>query len=159
MTSHLFQNQNQNAFYKPDLQFYSNPQSASSLDGVSGSMGNTFSSISPSQAGYMSSSYSGPWYHAFGSGGLDGEDPLLTELGINFGHITTKSLAVLNPFSNKIDNRLMDDADLAGPLVFWGAFGLALLLVSRQTPNLTSSKTLLVWKSSIWLHLWCSINR
>lgn len=134
MTSHLFQNQNQNQnnFYKPDLQFYSNPQSASSLDGVSGTMGAGgagFTSLSPNSAGFMSSTYAGPWYHAFGSGGLDGEEPLLNELGINFSHILTKSLAVLNPFSNKVDDRLMDDADLAGPLVFWGAFGLALLLV------------------------------
>ena len=129
MTSHLFQNDN---YYKPDLQFYSNPQSANSLDGVSGTMGAGnagYASLSPNSAGFISSAYDGPWYHAFGSGGLEGEEPLLVELGINFSHILTKSLAVLNPFSNKVDDRLMDDADLAGPLVFWCAFGLALLLV------------------------------
>lgn len=142
MSSHLFDNQNiikNSNFYKPDLNFYSNPvpASASSIDGSMGmSMGtaNTndgYTSLSPNSAGFMSTTYHGPWWHAFGTGGLDGEDALLSELGINFSHILTKSLAVLNPFSNKVDDRLMDDADLAGPLVFWGAFGLALLLSGK----------------------------
>ncbi|KAF1804832.1 hypothetical protein FB192DRAFT_1274326 [Mucor lusitanicus] len=47
---------------------------------------------------------SGSFWSAFGTGGFADEPPLLEELGLNFGHIKTKSLAVLNPFrtiSNK----------------------------------------------------------
>lgn len=51
------------------------------------------------------------------------------ELGINPSHILTKSLTVLNPLS-KPDERIMDDADLAGPLFFSFGFGMVLLFVS-----------------------------
>jgi len=52
-----------------------------------------------------------------------------TELGINFGHIRDKSLTVLNPLQ-PVDERIMDDADLAGPIIFVFCFGTCLLLVS-----------------------------
>ena len=134
MSSHLFQNnqQQQQQYYKPDLQFYGTPVTNTFDGGLSGNMssGNFNNNYG---SNYMSSytTYDGPWYHAFGTGGLEGEEPLLVELGINFNHILTKSLAVLNPFSKSIDAQLMDDTDLAGPLVFWGAFGLALLLSGK----------------------------
>lgn len=51
------------------------------------------------------------------------------ELGINFSHIRAKSLTVLNPFQ-RVDERIMDDADLAGPLLFIICFGVFLLFVS-----------------------------
>jgi len=51
------------------------------------------------------------------------------ELGINFDHILQKSLTVLNPLSS-VDAHIMDDADLAGPLVFCSVFASFLLLVS-----------------------------
>ena len=51
------------------------------------------------------------------------------ELGINFSHIRAKSMAVLNPLS-RVDERIMDDADLAGPLLFFLCFGTFLLFVS-----------------------------
>ena len=54
------------------------------------------------------------------------------ELGINPSHILQKSLTVLNPLS-RVDERIMDDADLAGPFVFCFAFAFVLLLVS-STP-------------------------
>lgn len=57
------------------------------------------------------------WVAAFGTEGYDGEPPLLEELGVNFGHIKTKTLAVLNPMA-RIDQHIMDDSDLAGPLLF-----------------------------------------
>ncbi|KAJ3940422.1 uncharacterized protein N0V96_009421 [Colletotrichum fioriniae] len=57
------------------------------------------------------------WLAAFSTEGYDGEPPLLEELGVNFGHIQAKTLAVLNPF-RRIDQHLMDDADLFGPLLF-----------------------------------------
>ena len=51
------------------------------------------------------------------------------ELGFNFSHIQAKSLTVLNPLQ-RIDEHIMDDADLAGPLLFWLCFGTFLLFVS-----------------------------
>lgn len=54
---------------------------------------------------------------------------LTLELGIDPGHILQKSLTVLNPLG-KVDTHIMDDADMAGPLVFCFAFAFVLLLVS-----------------------------
>ncbi|KAG0224566.1 hypothetical protein B0O80DRAFT_69664 [Mortierella sp. GBAus27b] len=71
------------------------------------------------------------WLAAFGSGGLEGEPPLLEELGINFAHIKTKSFTVLDPL-RPVDPNIMDDTDLAGPLVFCLAFGTFLLLSGKQ---------------------------
>ncbi|KAK3384655.1 hypothetical protein B0T24DRAFT_662928 [Lasiosphaeria ovina] len=67
---------------------------------------------------------------AFSTEGYDGEPPLLEELGINFRHVQTKTLAVLNPFS-RIDQHLMDDSDMAGPILFFLLFGTFLLLSGR----------------------------
>lgn len=53
----------------------------------------------------------------------------IIELGINFSHIRAKSLTVLNPMQ-RIDEHIMDDADLAGPLLFFFCFGMFLLFVS-----------------------------
>jgi hypothetical protein len=53
------------------------------------------------------------------------------ELGINFLHIRAKSLTVLNPF-RRVDEHIMDDADLAGPLLFYFCFATSLLFVSNQ---------------------------
>jgi hypothetical protein len=54
----------------------------------------------------------------------------LEELGVNFGHIKTKTLAVLNPFG-RIDQHIMDDSDLAGPVLFFLIFGTSLLLSGK----------------------------
>ncbi|KAK6540040.1 hypothetical protein TWF694_008872 [Orbilia ellipsospora] len=67
---------------------------------------------------------------AFGTGGYDEEPPLLEELGINFGHIKMKTLAVLNPMA-AMDQHIMDDSDLAGPILFCFMFGTFLLLSGR----------------------------
>ena len=58
------------------------------------------------------------------------------ELGINFNHIGAKSLIVLNPLRT-IDERIMDDADLAGPAIFCFFFALFLLFV--RFPSIYSS--------------------
>uniref|UniRef100_A0A2C9JNP7 Protein YIPF n=1 Tax=Biomphalaria glabrata TaxID=6526 RepID=A0A2C9JNP7_BIOGL len=58
------------------------------------------------------------------------EPPLLEELGINFDHIVQKTLAVLNPMKSA-DQSIMQDTDLAGPLVFCMAFGGSLLLTGK----------------------------
>ncbi|KAI0155223.1 Yip1-domain-containing protein [Xylariaceae sp. FL1272] len=70
------------------------------------------------------------WLAAFSTEGYDTEPPLLEELGVNFGHIQMKTLAVLNPFA-RIDQHIMDDSDLAGPILFFLLFGTFLLLSGK----------------------------
>lgn len=70
------------------------------------------------------------WLAAFGTEGYDGEPPLLEELGVNFGHMKMKTLAVLNPFG-RIDQHIMDDSDIAGPILFFFVFGTSLLLSGK----------------------------
>eukprot|EP00835_Amoeboradix_gromovi_P000314 NODE_10_length_47437_cov_0.363429.p32 type:complete len:114 gc:universal NODE_10_length_47437_cov_0.363429:14202-14543(+) len=65
---------------------------------------------------------------AFSTGGFPGEEGLLEELGVNFKHIKTKTITVLNPFK-QVDAHLMDDTDLIGPLLFAFLFGIFLMLV------------------------------
>lgn len=50
------------------------------------------------------------------------------ELGIDFSHIFKKILVVLNP-RKSIDNVLVNDADLVGPIIFCFVLSLLLLLV------------------------------
>lgn len=66
----------------------------------------------------------------FGGTGFEDEPPLLEELGIDFGHIRTKTLMVLNPFSKNHDD-IIGDSDLAGPLVFCLLLGSFLLLAGK----------------------------
>lgn len=76
-----------------------------------------------------------------------------TELGINFSHIRAKSMTVLNPL-RRVDDRIMDDADLAGPLLFFFCFGVLLLLVSLLCHfNDASHLVSIVWEASVWIHL------
>ncbi|KAF3068354.1 Protein transport protein yip1 [Daldinia childiae] len=70
------------------------------------------------------------WLAAFSTEGYDGEPPLLEELGINFDHIWMKTLAVLNPFG-RIDQHIMDDSDLGGPILFFFLFGTFLLFSGK----------------------------
>ncbi|KAI0386488.1 Yip1-domain-containing protein [Hypomontagnella monticulosa] len=70
------------------------------------------------------------WIAAFSTEGYDGEPPLLEELGVNFGHIQKKTLAVLNPFG-RIDQHIMDDSDLGGPIIFFLLFGTFLLFSGK----------------------------
>ena len=58
---------------------------------------------------------------------FENEPPLLEELGFNFDHIWQKTLSVLNPLK-ETDSHIMDDTDLAGPLLFCVAFGGFLML-------------------------------
>ncbi|KAL0076426.1 hypothetical protein J3Q64DRAFT_1647720 [Phycomyces blakesleeanus] len=100
-----------------NLQFYS-----SSYDDQYSSSYYNDGSAPPPAGDIRSSNYdyasggSSIW-SALGTGGFADEPPLLEELGINFGHIKTKSLTVLNPF-RRVPDTIMDDADLAGPLLF-----------------------------------------
>ncbi|KAF6233804.1 hypothetical protein HO173_008016 [Letharia columbiana] len=70
------------------------------------------------------------WIAAFGTEGYDGEPPLLEELGVNFGHIKGKTLTVLNPL-HPISQHIMDDSDLAGPILFFLLFGTFLLFSGK----------------------------
>lgn len=59
------------------------------------------------------------------------------ELEINFPHIFEKSLTVLNPLHrysahHSQDAHMMDDTDLAGPLLFCFVFGMLLLLAGKS---------------------------
>lgn len=77
------------------------------------------------------------WLSAFGTGGLPGEPGLMEELDINLPHVLDKSLAVLNPFhkfspEHPKDAHMMDDTDLAGPLLFCFVFGMLLLLSGKS---------------------------
>ncbi|KAJ1725813.1 hypothetical protein LPJ53_000074 [Coemansia erecta] len=71
------------------------------------------------------------WLAAFGTGGFPNEPPLMEELGINFQHIKSKTLAVLNPFK-PIDTEIYDDSDMAGPLLFILVLGTFLLLSGKS---------------------------
>ncbi|OWF37274.1 protein YIPF5-like [Mizuhopecten yessoensis] len=73
--------------------------------------------------------YTGP---SSNSGGDSYEDelPLMEELGINFDHITQKTMAVLNPLK-QTESTIMQDTDLAGPFVFCLAFGGSLMLAGK----------------------------
>lgn len=64
------------------------------------------------------------------SAGTPEETPLMEELGINFSHILSKALVVLNPFKT-IDRHIMDDTDLAGPLLFCFLLGGFLLIAGK----------------------------
>mmetsp|Transcript_12890 Transcript_12890/g.20664 ORF Transcript_12890/g.20664 Transcript_12890/m.20664 type:complete len:227 (+) Transcript_12890:322-1002(+) len=61
---------------------------------------------------------------------FENEPPLLEELGVNFGHITQKTLAVLIP-TKTLDHQIMADTDMAGPLCFCLLLGFCLLLTGK----------------------------
>lgn len=89
----------------------------------------------PTQAerNYMSSQMS--FWSAFGTGGYPDEPSLMEELEVNLPHIWQKSTTVLNPLhrysaNHQRDAHMMDDTDLAGPLLFCFVFGALLFLVS-----------------------------
>lgn len=134
-------------------QFY--PGSRSSLEGNMGTSASV-PSAGVAQAYGGTIQQPGGWWTAFGTGGFEGEPPLLegeatypllgfslqtmpAELGINFSHIRVKSMTVLNPLQ-QVDEHIMDDADLAGPLLFFFLFGMLLLLVSGLSFDRTASR-------------------
>lgn len=75
---------------------------------------------------------------ASGAGGtatgneFEDEPPLLEELGINPNHIFQKTLAVLNPLRGT-EQQILQDTDMAGPLVFCLTLGGILLLSGKVT--------------------------
>lgn len=83
------------------------------------------------------------WIEAFSPACYDGESPLLEELGVNFFLIANKTKIVLNPFKS-FERQLVEDDDLAGPILFYLLFGLFLLLVSSPPLKLSPEKYTLV---------------
>ncbi|KAI8906779.1 hypothetical protein EDD86DRAFT_240261, partial [Gorgonomyces haynaldii] len=83
---------------------------------------------------------------AFSTGDDENEPPLLEELGVNFKDIFQKGTAVLNPFK-KLDSHILDDADLAGPLVFCMLFGGSLLLANKAHFEYIYGVALIGWMS------------
>ncbi|GMK59652.1 hypothetical protein CspeluHIS016_0802580 [Cutaneotrichosporon spelunceum] len=118
------------AFYQGGSNYggYSGQQSEGM--GSMGSMGGGGYASGNMTGGRISTGGEGRWWEAFGTGGLEGEPSLMEELGIDPGHILQKSLTVLNPLG-KVDTHIMDDADMAGPLVFCFAFAFVLLLSGK----------------------------
>jgi hypothetical protein len=64
---------------------------------------------------------------SYNAGMYDNEPPLLEELGVRFDHIIIKTQAVMLPF-RKVSEHILDDADLAGPIIFCLMLGGILLL-------------------------------
>lgn len=100
--------------------------------GADGQMGGSTGAADDGYGGYGGSAgmLSTGILAALGTSGYPGEPPLLEELGVNFGHIKTKTLTVLNPF-RAISQHIMDDSDLAGPILFCLLFGTFLLLSGK----------------------------
>ena len=70
---------------------------------------------------------------ASGSESIDdfsNEPPLLEELGINFHNIFEKTLHVVIPRKN-LDEQILSDGDLAGPIIFNLMLGFCLLLAGK----------------------------
>ena len=71
--------------------------------------------------------------NALSTRGYAHEPSLLEELGINFDHILTKTKIVLIPTtsSSSMTQEIINDADLAGPVIFFLTFGLMLLMEGK----------------------------
>ncbi|KAF2665954.1 Yip1-domain-containing protein [Microthyrium microscopicum] len=133
----------------PNLQFYQSSYSQQPVSGHSTPF-QAYNNAGASSSGYANTGFGGGfgaqpgvsgrmgdqgglrtgWLAAFGTEGYDGEPPLLEELGVNFGHIKMKTLSVLNPLA-RMDQHIMDDADLAGPVLFFLLFGFFLLFSGK----------------------------
>ncbi|KAK9422308.1 hypothetical protein AB5N19_03041 [Seiridium cardinale] len=119
--------------YSPGIQSHSTPSQAGYGYGAgSTSYGGFGGQAPPGVSGRMGEQggLRTGWLAAFSTEGYENEPPLLEELGINFDHIQRKTVAVLNPFA-RIDQHLMDDSDLGGPILFFVLFGFFLLFSGK----------------------------
>ncbi|KAJ1642518.1 hypothetical protein J3B02_005341 [Coemansia erecta] len=124
------QNQLYTAGNQPDgLEFYQTQYADPSAPGV-GAQGSA-DEFYTSSYGTAMPIVERSWLAAFGTGGFPNEPPLMEELGINFQHIKSKTLAVLNPFK-PLDTEIYDDSDMAGPLLFILVLGTFLLLSGKS---------------------------
>ncbi|KAI8816309.1 uncharacterized protein EV422DRAFT_623534 [Fimicolochytrium jonesii] len=81
---------------------------------------------------------------AFTTGGFADEPPLLEEIEVNFDHIQKKGMAVLNPLG-AVDKHIMDDTDLAGPVLFCLLFAGSLLLSGKAQFGYVYGVAMLGW--------------
>ncbi|CAG60562.1 uncharacterized protein GVI51_I08547 [Nakaseomyces glabratus] len=72
-------------------------------------------------------------FNALSTKGYPHEPPLLEEIGINFDHIFKKTMYVLRPTmsSAMLSHEILNDSDLAGPVIFFMLFGLFLLMAGK----------------------------
>ncbi|KZW01895.1 Yip1-domain-containing protein [Exidia glandulosa HHB12029] len=113
-----------------NLQFYGGEQAGFYGGSVAPAYGNMGVSGSIQSGGGATGAGPQGWLAAFGTGGFEGEPPLLEELGINFPHIRSKTMTVLNPLRT-VDEHIMDDADLYGPLMFYFLLGVFLFISGK----------------------------
>lgn len=127
----------QNQFGNPqNMQFYQSNYSYEHVDpgrALGNNMGSMNTNFGPGidVSGIMGGELSTGWLAALGTSGYPNEAPLLEELGINFQHIKTKTLAALNPMNKNISSDIMENSDLAGPILFVLLFGTLLLLAGK----------------------------
>lgn len=120
-----------------NMQFYQSnysntyPQPGANTGGSLGAMDSGFGSHIDVSGAMGNGELTQGLLAAFGTSGYSEEPPLLEELGINFQHIKSKTLAVLNPFNKSITSDIMADSDLAGPILFVLLFGTLLLLAGK----------------------------
>lgn len=113
--------------------FESNPSSGGQYPGSQMYESNPYLDSAAGAGGYRGEIFTPASTQSYGESGTDDfedEPPLMEELGINPDHIIQKTLAVMNPFRTT-DVSILQDADLAGPLVFCFAFGGFLLLSGK----------------------------
>ncbi|PWN29015.1 Yip1-domain-containing protein [Jaminaea rosea] len=77
------------------------------------------------------------FWSAFTAQSYPDEPSLMEELEVNLPHIWSKSMTVLNPLhryspNHQRDAHMMDDTDLAGPLLFCFVFGILLFLAGKS---------------------------
>ncbi|KAG8901258.1 hypothetical protein FRB99_005448 [Tulasnella sp. 403] len=129
MSNFMFSQQPQPSYGQP-MSYY-DPGAAPNLQFYSGGNDPAYYMSRTSLEGNMAAGVSSAGGGAPNFGGnIQGPQGWL-KLGINFSHIWVKSMTVLNPL-RQIDERIMDDADMAGPVVFFLAFGMFLLLSGRS---------------------------
>jgi len=90
-----------------------------------GAGGGTYADQSMGMGGNMTGTLG-----SMGSSEFDDEPPLLEELGIHYDQIWAKTRAVMYPMRRMSDD-LLNDADLAGPLIFCLMLGSLLLLAGK----------------------------
>ena len=126
---------NNTGFYQPSNQF-AFPQGSMSFQGAGG-YGNTNDpnqgQVGGNGLGVAPDPLPSGFLNAFSTRGYAHEPSLLEELGINFDHILTKTKIVLIPTtsSSSMTQEIINDADLSGPVIFFLAFGLMLLMEGK----------------------------
>lgn len=115
---------NSGGFYQPSSQFAFPQGSMSFQSGQNPADSNMGVPPDPLPSGLL---------NALSTKGYAYEPPLLEEIGINFDHIFKKTMYVLRPTmsSSILSHEILNDSDLAGPVIFFLLFGLFLLMAGK----------------------------